>query len=118
MAVELRQYIRSKNWRPVLEFIDKFVDKVSETTGKTKRKKETWVKLGRAPRVGVVVSNGFGSVGWSLLHEPDTYDPRMAIRLARGIEENEEKLDYSEIPYSIHKDIKKMLERSKKYFKQ
>lgn len=71
-----------------------------------------WFKMSRGNPIGVVVSNGYNSVGWSLVNEKhDHFDKKEALRLAR---ENEINGDVRNIPKKAQEAILIVLERSRK----
>ena len=76
-------------------------------------------------KVGVLVSIGYGIIGWSLCHQYDKFDKDMAIHIAisraeKAIEmsPSERELYYERIPRSIRKKFLKMCERSLKYYSE
>jgi hypothetical protein len=118
MAIELRQYIRSKKWLPIIDTMEKWVEHKT-SGGKIKRKKETWVRLGLAPKIGLVISNGYKSVGWSLRNPCDAFNSEEALRVAREhmkIRANADDLD--DVPPSLRDAVKTMLQRSRRFYKK
>ena len=112
--MELIEYIRDNHYRDIVEEKMEEIYKVKNGEQKVDRKR-LWVRLGRGKPVGVIVSNGNGTVGWSLVKYPDQFNRETALRIARAREMNNDNPE--PIPYKIENQIKKMLARSKKTFK-
>jgi hypothetical protein len=71
-----------------------------------------WVRVSKGKRVGMVVSNGYNSVGWSLCNKDDEFDREKGLQIARQREQKKDTLE--KIPYCIKQHVERMLERSKK----
>jgi hypothetical protein len=69
-------------------------------------------------RVGVLVSNGRGSFGWSLCAttKGDKFNKEKALLIARGREATG--FDVKKIPSSIVPEVSNFWERLNKYFKE
>jgi len=113
--MELVEYIRSRKYREVVEEKMEIVYKKDSNGNPTDQidRKRLWVRLGRGKPIGVIISNGAGSVGWSLVKHPDKFDRTMALNIAR---ERELYHHNDPVPYSIQDQVQKMLNRSKKTF--
>ena len=65
-------------------------------------------------KVGVLVSNGYNSVGWSLCHIGlERFNKERGIEIARG---REARGTETMMPVSIAEDYAEFLERSRRYF--
>jgi len=65
-------------------------------------------------RVGVVVSNEYNSVGWSLCHVTrEKFNRDRGLEIARA---REAKGSGTPVPESIQEDVGAMLNRSQRYF--
>jgi hypothetical protein len=113
--MELVMYVRDKRFRDIVdEKVVKVYKKDTEGKDTTKvDKKEYWVRLGRARPIGLLVSNSKGSVGWSLVHDPDQFNRVEAFRIAR---DREKKSEYEVIPNKIRKLRQIMIDKSNKAF--
>jgi len=67
--------------------------------------------------IGVILSNGRNSVGWSLCARShgDSFDYKRGIMIAQAREANG--YDVDKVPASIRDEFEKMLDRSQAYFK-
>ena len=122
----LVEYVRDRKNSKIVDERVEVVHKKNEK-GKEKEIKELWVKLEKGCPIGVVVSTGHGTVGWSLLRKGDTFSKKRAIKIALGREQYFETLKEKDfyygnkghrIPTKIISFLDKMNERSKKAFKE
>ena len=77
------------------------------------------VEKGNKP-YGVIVSIGRNQIGWAMCSPKDLYNKKLGLEIALNRAEyygtNKEKL-LLEAPFSIRKELLKMYDRSKRYFK-
>lgn len=74
-----------------------------------------YIKDNKGRRIGVLVSNQYNSVGWSLCNiRKEKFDKEKGIEIARG---REAKGTLTAIPMSIVEQVAEQLERSRRYFK-
>jgi len=72
------------------------------------------VKLSKGVPCGVVVSNGYDSVGWSAISHRDTFSKKKGLMIAREREKNG--FNYDHVPEYMKEHIYSMLEKSRTRF--
>lgn len=74
-----------------------------------------YVRNARNHPIGVVVSTGPNTIGWSLLNKKDHWDREKGIFIARNRAENGFN---SKIPHAVIPVFDKMLDRMERYYKE
>lgn len=72
------------------------------------------IKLSRGIPIGVVVSNSYGSVGYSVCSHGDQFDKKKGLMIARAREA--EGFSHKSVPEFMKEHINIMLEKSRKAF--
>ena len=73
----------------------------------------------RGKIIAGLVQEGFWSIGWSLCHKHDEFNPHIAhkICLSRLLHDDSPATFYSGVPDTLVKEITKMYSRATRYFK-
>jgi len=115
---ELIYYIRKPGSRVVIQ-----EEVIEDTVSPLEDKGKGWyrdtcikdIKLSRGKPIGVVVSNSYGKVGYSLCSHGDSFDKKKGLMIAREREKNGFNLE--NVPEFMKEHLNIMLEKSRRAFK-